>query len=101
MHAQFFTYALDLDSQVAYFLKFVDPFAEAVARAKGLVSKVWMADFGTKYASFYLWESKEAMDVFMALPVIKDVGKLPFLKDLVITDYPVVEAASRITRGVI
>ena len=100
MHAQVFTYVLDLDSRADYFARFVDPFAGPVAAAKGLVSKVWMADFDRKFASFYLWESKEAMTAFMASPVIAKVASLPFLKDLNIVDYPVVEEASRITRGV-
>ena len=50
--------------------------------------------------SFYLWETKEAMELFMASPAIAKVAGEPFLKHLSITAIPVVEDASRITRGV-
>ncbi|MBT2560225.1 YdhR family protein [Pedobacter sp. ISL-68] len=100
MHAQIFTYVIDLPSQEAYVAQFTDPFAAPVAAAKGLYSKVWMADFDQKYASFYVWETKADMEAFMTSEIIEQVGQLPFLKNLTITDYPVVEDASRITRGI-
>ena len=98
-YAQIFRYVLDLPAD-AYHKNFVDPYAEGIAAAPGLVSKTWMADFEKKeFASFYIWESKEAMDAFMAAPAIARVAAEPFLKDLSITAIPVVEDASRITRG--
>jgi hypothetical protein len=100
MHAQIFTYLIDLPTQEDYIAQFTDPFAIPVAEAKGLYSKVWMADFDQKYASFYVWETREDMEAFMASEIIQKVGELPFLKNLVITDYPVVEEASKITRGI-
>ncbi len=101
IYAQIFTYKIDLPSKEEYFKNFVDPYAEALAKTKGLISKTWMADFDKKFASFYLWESKEDMDNFMKSPVITEVvAKLPFIKDLVIVDYPVVVEASKITRGI-
>lgn len=99
-HAQIFQYDLTLD-QTAYGPRFVDPYAQAIADFPGLIRKTWMADhLNGKFASFYLWESKEAMDAFMASPAIAQVAAEPFLKDLVITSLPVVESASAITRGV-
>jgi hypothetical protein len=100
MHAQIFTYVIDLPTEEAYYAQFADPFAAPVAAAKGLYSKVWMADFDQKFASFYVWEAKADMETFMASEIIQQVAKLPFLKDLTITDYPVVEDISRITRGI-
>lgn len=99
-YAQIFTYHIDLPSKEEYVKKFVEPFAEAISKVNGLVSKVWMADFENKYASFYLWESKEAMDDFMKSPMVAGLAKIPFVKDLHIVEYPVVEEASRITRGI-
>jgi hypothetical protein len=64
-YAQIFTYSIDLPSKEDYLQKFVYPFAEPISKVKGLISKTWMADFKDKYASFYLWETKEAMDDFM------------------------------------
>ena len=101
IYAQIFTYKIDLPSKEEYFKNFVDPYADGLSKVKGLISKVWMSDFENKYASFYLWESKDDMDNFMKSPVITEVlAKLPFIKDLVIVDYPVVEEASKITRGI-
>ena len=98
-YAQIFTYHIDLPTKEAYLKNFVDPYAEALSKVNGLISKVWMADYKNKYASFYLWESKEAMDAFMNSPMVAGLGKIPFLTNLSITEYPVVEEASEITRG--
>ncbi|MCT2406069.1 YdhR family protein [Chryseobacterium antibioticum] len=99
-YGQVFTYTLELDSKEDYIKQFVDPFAETISNAKGLISKVWMADFDTQFCSFYLWETKEDMDSFMATPEINVVANLPFLKDLKIVAIPVVDEASIITRGI-
>jgi len=99
-YGQIFTYTLELHSKDEYIKKFVDPFAQTIAGAEGLISKVWMADFDTKFSSFYLWESKEDMDHFMSSPEIKMVAGLPFIKDLKIVEIPVVIEASIITRGI-
>lgn len=99
-YAQIFTYHLDLPSKEEYLKNFVDPYAEALSKVKGLISKVWMSDFDSKYASFYLWDSREAMQDFMNSPMVAGLAKIPFLKDLSIVEYPVVEEASRITRGI-
>ena len=99
-YAQIFRYKLTLDEK-DYDQKFVDPYAEGIASFPGLISKTWMADFNKgEFASFYLWQSKEAMDKFMASPAIAKVAKEPFLKDLVITELPVVPRASKITKGI-
>lgn len=99
-HAQVFTYVVDLPSLTEYNTRFVDPYAETIAGADGLIFKVWMADWEKQaFSSFYLWESKAAMEDFMNSPVIADVASQPFLKELIIKDYPVVTEASRRTRG--
>ncbi|PJX22226.1 hypothetical protein CAP48_14935 [Advenella sp. S44] len=99
-YAQIFRYTLDLAPE-EYVAKFVDPYAKVISNAPGLIRKTWMADFETgEFASFYLWESKEAMDQFMAGAAIAKVAAEPFLKDLVITALPVVQGASEITRGI-
>lgn len=99
-YAQIFRYTLTLEPS-NYSSEFVDPYAKGIAGFPGLIRKTWMANFDTKeFASFYLWESKDAMDQFMASPAIAKVAAEPFLKNLVITALPVVEPASTITRGI-
>ena len=99
-YAQIFTYNIDLPSKEEYLKNFVDPYAESISKVKGLISKVWLADFENKYASVYLWETKEAMEEFMNSPMVAGLAKIPFLKNLTIVQYPVVEEASKITRGI-
>jgi len=100
-YAQIFNYRIDLPSREEYLKQFVYPYAESISKVKGLISKTWLADFESKtYASFYLWESKEDMDNFMNSPMVAALAKIPFFKDLKIVDYPVVEEASKITRGI-
>ena len=98
-YAQIFRYTLDMQAS-EYQPKFVDPYARAIAAFPGLVRKTWMADFeANAFASVYIWNSKDAMDAFMASNAIKAVAQEPYLKDLVVTALPIVEDASRITRG--
>ena len=99
-YAQIFTYNIDLPSKEEYLKNFVDPYAESISKVKGLISKLWLADFENKYASVYLWETKEAMEEFMNSPMVAGLAKIPFLKNLTIVEYPVVEEASKITRGI-
>lgn len=99
-YAQIFTYNIDLPSKEEYLKNFVDPYAESISKVKGLISKVWLADFENKYASVYLWETKEVMEEFMNSPMVAGLAKIPFLKNLTIVEYPVVEEASKITRGI-
>ncbi|GAB2916689.1 YdhR family protein [Rheinheimera gaetbuli] len=98
-YAQIFRYVLTLN-EAEYPDRWMKPYAEAIAEVAGLISKTWMADFETKtFASVYIWEDKASMDSFMASPAIAKVAAEPFLKDLVITEIPVHEEASAITRG--
>lgn len=98
-YAQIFRYSLALEP-AQYRSKFVDPYAEAIAQFPGLIRKTWMANFDTgEFASFYVWETKEAMDRFMSSPAIAKVAAETFLTNLSITALPVHEEASRITRG--
>lgn len=99
-YAQIFTYNIDLASKQEYLQNFVYPYAAHISTIKGLVSKTWLADFGNKFASFYIWETKEAMDAFMQSPMVEGLAKIPFVKDLHIVSYPVIEEASKITRGI-
>ena len=99
-YAQIFRYVLEMEPS-EYSSKFVDPYATTIADVPGLIRKTWMVDFDAKeFASFYLWETKDAMETFMASPEIATVAAEPFLKDLVITSLPVAEDASTITRGI-
>lgn len=99
-YAQIFRYYLHLPRE-DYERRWVQPYAAAIADVPGMLRKTWMADFERGvFASFYLWQDKASMDAFMKSPAIAQVAAEPFLKNLEITEVPVVEEASSITRGV-
>ena len=59
-----------------------------------------MTDFeASRFASFYVWRSKEDADRFMASALVARFAAEPFLRDLSIQGLPVSQHASRITRG--
>ncbi len=78
----------------------VEPDAPILAKVKGLISKVWLADVEkNNFGGFYLWESKTAMEEFMNSDLVKAVISRPFLKNISSVDYEVNQSASLITRG--
>ena len=78
----------------------VEPDAPVLAKVKGLISKVWLAD-ETKnaFGGFYLWESKSAMEDFMHSDLVKAVVSRPYVKNVSSVDWEVNQTASSITRG--
>ena len=97
-YAQIFTYTLDIPEE-EYATRWAS-YADEVARTPGLLSKTWIADFEARtFASVYVWDAKASADRFMASPLVARFAAEPFLRDLAITAAPVVEGASRITRG--
>ena len=99
-YAQIFRYILTLTPE-EYQPRFVVPYADAISRADGLISKTWMADFEKQeFASFYLWRDKDSMDRFMQSETVVKVANEPFLKELFVTALPVDMTASQITHGI-
>jgi hypothetical protein len=100
MHAQLITYQLNDISQAEYLKQMVEPDAPILAKVKGLVSKVWLADEGKNtFGGFYLWENKSAMEDFMHSELVKAVVSRPFVKNVSSVDFEVNQTASLITRG--
>ena len=66
-----------------HFRKACDDLAPAFASVPGLISKVWLADTATgTYGGIYIWRD-------------------PHLANITTKDYGVLEAPTRITRGLI
>ena len=100
MHAQLITYQLQDISQPEYLKQMVEPDAPILAKVKGLISKVWLADIEKNtFGGFYLWENKTAMEDFMKSDLVKAVVSRPFVKNVSSVDYEVNQSASLITRG--
>src|SRR5690348_2598817 len=100
MQAQLITYQLNDISQAEYQKQMVEPDAPVIAKVKGLISKLWLADIEkNSFGGLYLWESKAAMEDFMSSDLVKTVVSRPFLKNVSSVDFEVNEKASLITRG--
>src|SRR6476469_8904059 len=100
MHAQVITYQLKDISQAEYLKQMVEPDAPILAKVKGLISKVWLAEIeNNTFGGFYLWEDKTAMADFMNSDLVKAVVRRPFVKNVSSVDYEVNQHASLITRG--
>ena len=101
MHAQLITYQLQDISQPEYLKQMVEPDAPILAKVKGLISKVWLADIEKNtFGGFYLWESKLAMQDFMNSDLVKAVVSRPFVKNVTSVDFDVNQKPSLITRGI-
>ena len=100
MQAQLITYHLSDISQAEYLKQMVEPDAPVLAKVRGLMSKVWLADEEKNtFGGFYLWENRAAMEAFMHSDLVKAVVSRPFVKDVSSVDFEVNENASRVTRG--
>ena len=85
-----------------HFRKACDDLAPAFASVPGLISKVWLADTATgTYGGIYTWRDRQAMEAFMKSNIFQEVGRDPHLANITTKDYGVLEAPTRITRGLI
>ena len=58
--------------------------------AKSVISKVWLVDEEkNSFGSFYLWETKAAMEAFMHSDLVAAVVRRPFVKNVSSVDYTV------------
>src|ERR1043165_9731735 len=100
MQAQLITYQLKDISQPEYLKQMVEPDAPILAKVKGLISKVWLADMvKNTFVGFYLWENKTAMDAFMNSDLVKAVVRRAVGKNVSSVEYEINQKASVITRG--
>jgi heme-degrading monooxygenase HmoA len=101
MHMQVINFRLqDLDA--AGYEAMCDQLAPAFAAIPGLVSKVWLADPATStYGGVYTWESRTAYEAFTQSDLFNAVRTHPNLKNLTSRDFGVIEAPTRVTRGLL
>lgn len=66
----------------------------------GLVSKTWLANEDTNtYGGVYVWQDREAMEAYRENDIYKGMMDNPYFKDFTVSDFAVLEAPTRITRG--
>ena len=101
MHIQIVNFHLKGVAEPQY-AALCDEIAPAFAAVPGLLSKVWLADSrsGT-YGGVYVWESRDAMERYAGSDLCKTVISHPNLADITSTDFGVLEAPTRVTRGAV
>ena len=82
------------------YLGLVEPIAPAFAGLTGLVSKTWLANKETNtYGGVYVWSDHRAMEAYKSTDIYKGLQANPHFENVTITDFAVVENATRVTRG--
>ena len=99
MHVQIINFRLDGVSEAEY-VALCDDLARAYAEVPGLDRKVWIAnpDTGT-YGGVYFWRDRKAMEEFATTDLFSSVANHPNLADIEVSDFAVLEAPTRVTRG--
>lgn len=101
MHMQVVTFQLK-DMTEDEFRAFYDEVAPAFAGLPGLVAKVWLADPATgTYGGIYTWEDKAAYEAYTRSDLFNAVATNPKFTGITSRDFAVIEAPTRVTRGLI
>jgi len=99
MHIQVINFNLEGITRAEY-EAVCDELAEAFAALPGLISKHWLADDENNiYGGVYTWESKDSYEAYLQSELFAGVGANPALVNIVSKDYDVIEAPTRVTRG--
>jgi quinol monooxygenase YgiN len=82
------------------YLGLIEPIAPAFAGLPGLVSKTWLANERTNtYGGVYIWSDREAMEAYKQTDIYKGMQANPHFENVTVTDFAIVEGATRLTRG--
>ena len=99
MHIQIITFSLEGISEEAYRQQ-VEAVAPAFADLPSLISKTWLANEETNtYGGVYVWQDREAMEAYKDTDIYEGMMGNPNFKDVSVRDFAVLEAPTRITRG--
>lgn len=82
--------------------KLCEQVAPAFAQVPGLIAKVFLANPATNtYGGVYTWRDREAMTAFAGTELFAAVVSNPNLSDISSMDFAVLQAPSRVTRGLV
>ena len=99
MHVQVVNFNLR-DMTDARFRSMANEVAPAFASVPGLLGKIWLADAGNNtYGGVYIWSDRGAMEAYKQTDIYKGMQANPHFENVIITDFAVVESATRVTRG--
>lgn len=99
MHVQIINFALRGITEQDY-VSMCESLAPAFASLPGLVGKTWLAnrDTGT-FGGVYVWEDRQAMERFAKTDLFNAVATHPNLENVRSVDFDVLDAPTRVTRG--
>lgn len=101
MRIQIINFHLKDVSQADYG-RLCDQLAPSFAEVPGLVSKVWLANPGTNtFGGVYTWVDRTAMEDFAKTELFRGIATHPNLAEITSTDFDVMEAQTRVTRGLV
>lgn len=99
MHMLVITFQLD-GMPVQEFYGLCDELAPTWAEIPGLISKVWLEDAETDtYGGIYTWQDRAAMEQFLGSDLFTAIATHPNFTNASVKDYGVIEAPTRVTRG--
>jgi hypothetical protein len=82
------------------YLGLIEPIAPAFAGLPGLISKTWLANAETNtYGGVYVWSDRRAVEAYKQTDIYKGLQSNPHFENVTVTDFAVVEGATRATRG--
>ena len=89
-----------LNVPVDEYEKICAPLAQPVAEVPGLRWKLWLINKGEGEAGgIYLFDTEEAMNEYMAGPIVTQVKSHPALRDLSAKKFDLMEEVTAVTRG--
>jgi heme-degrading monooxygenase HmoA len=99
MHIQVINFNLEGITRADY-EALCDELAGAFSDLPGLISKHWLADEeNNTYGGVYIWETRDAYQAYLSSELFAGVGAHPALVNIESKDYGVLEAPTRVTRG--
>ena len=100
MHIQIINFNLEGISRAEY-EAVCNELSGAFAALQGLISKHWLIDENNNtYGGVYIWETKEAYEAYLNSELFAGVASNPAFANVVSKDFDVLEAPTRVTRGI-
>lgn len=98
MHIQIVNF--NLRTSQSEFEKLCMDTADQFAAVPGLLAKVYLADPGTNtFGGVYTWQDKSACDAYKKSDLFRSIASNPGLANITSREFGVLEAPTRITRG--
>lgn len=101
MHLLIVTFNLENVSDADY-RRSCDDEASAFAAIPGLISKLWLADESTNtYGGVYTFIDRDALDAYTLSGLFDSIATDPTVTNLTTTTFEILDAPSRVTRGLV